>query len=131
MAAGARHESLLVEGTLEDVRVTRLGAGERKWPGALAGDRGLSVPRVRAGLAEREVADVIPYRKDELARMDEAPAFDRETYKRRNAVERLVGWLKEFRRVATRYEKLAVHYLAIVQIAMTRLYLRRHFANTA
>ncbi|HEX7052033.1 MAG TPA: transposase, partial [Longimicrobiales bacterium] len=45
--------------------------------------------------------------------------------------ERLIGWLKELRRIATRYEKLAIHYLAMVRIAMIRLYLRRHFANTA
>jgi transposase len=39
-------------------------------------------------------------------------------------VERLVGWLKEARRVATRYDKLAIHYLAMVKLAMTRRILR-------
>jgi transposase len=38
-------------------------------------------------------------------------------------VERLVGWLKEFHRIATQYDKLAVSYLAFVQLAAIRLWL--------
>lgn len=131
-AAGQRHESPLLEPTLEETRLTRPAgeAEERKWPGALAGDRGVSAARNREGLAERRIESVIPYKRDELARMDTEPPFDREAYKRRNAVERLIGWLKECRRIATRYEKLAIHYLAMLSVAMIRLYLRRHFADT-
>lgn len=131
--AGQRHESPLLEPTLEETVLTRPGAEaeERKWPGALAGDRGVSGAQNRDGLSERGIESVIPYKSDELERMDSEPPFNREAYKRRNAVERLIGWLKECRRIATRYEKLAIHYLAMVKIAMTRLYLRRHFANTA
>jgi transposase len=51
--------------------------------------------------------------------------FDREAYRRRNVVERCVGWLKENRRLATRYEKLAVNFLALVKLAMIRLCLRK------
>jgi transposase len=51
--------------------------------------------------------------------------FDREAYRRRNVVERCVGWLKENRRLATRFEKLAVNFLALVQLAMIRLCLRK------
>ena len=47
-----------------------------------------------------------------------------ETDSRRNVVERLVGWIKEYRRVATRYEKLAVNYLAMLKLAMMRRYFR-------
>ncbi|WP_146414432.1 transposase, partial [Crateriforma conspicua] len=45
---------------------------------------------------------------------------DREAYRRRNIVERLIGWLKESRRVGTRYDKLACSYLAFVQLAALR-----------
>jgi transposase len=45
-------------------------------------------------------------------------------YQRRNTAERCVGWVKECRRVATRYEKLAVHHLAIVTLAFIERYLR-------
>ena len=57
------------------------------------------------------------------------PAFDVEAYKRRNVVERCVGWLKQCRRVATRYEKLAVNFLAFVKLAMIRRYLHLLFSD--
>lgn len=49
---------------------------------------------------------------------------------KRNVVEPLAGRLKEFHRVAMRYEKLTPHYLAIAKIAMNRLLLRRRFVYT-
>ena len=58
------------------------------------------------------------------------PDFDRGAYRDRNAIERLVGKLKQFRRVATRYEKLDIHYLAFVQIASMTVWLRT-FGGTA
>ena len=54
----------------------------------------------------------------------ENPDFDRHAYWDRNLVERLVGKLKRFRRVATRYDKLTPHYLAFVQLASIVLWLR-------
>jgi transposase len=49
----------------------------------------------------------------------------RAAYCRRSAIECTVGELKEARAVATRYEKLAIHYLVLVQISMIRLLVRR------
>ncbi len=106
------------------------GKGSTK-PRVWRGGCGTSVPRIRAWRRERAIQDVIPYRSDQLVRMQEAPAFNRETYKRRNAIKRLVGWLKEHRRLATRFEKLALHYLPMAQLAMIRLYSRRMFAYIA
>ena len=63
---------------------------------------------------------VIPSRSDQ----PENPDFDREAYRERNLVERLVGKLKQFRRVATRYDKLDPHYLAFVQLASIMVWLR-------
>ena len=68
---------------------------------------------------------MIPQRSDQRARHRGRPlAFDRETYRRRNVVERCVGWLKECRRIATRFEKLALNYLAMLKLAMIERYLR-------
>jgi transposase len=58
-----------------------------------------------------------------LVALTRNPNFDRATYRRRNAVERLVGRLKQFRRVATRYDKLEVHDLAVVQLASVMIWL--------
>jgi transposase len=44
-------------------------------------------------------------------------AFDKEAYRQRNLIERLINRLKQFRRVATRYEKRAVNYRAMLTIA--------------
>jgi transposase len=63
---------------------------------------------------------IIPSRADQLKN----PDFDHDAYRRRNLVERLVGKLKQFRRVATRYDKLDAHYLAFVQIASVMVWLR-------
>lgn len=51
-------------------------------------------------------------------------SFDGDAYKRRNVVERLIGWLKESRRVATRYDKLTCSYLTFVQLAAMRRVLK-------
>jgi putative transposase len=48
--------------------------------------------------------------------------FDRALYRLRNAVERTVGRLKDWRRIATRYDKLATNFLAAVALAATVIY---------
>jgi transposase len=50
--------------------------------------------------------------------------IDRAAYRRRDVVEQCAGWLKECRAVATRFDKLAVNYLATVKVAMSQRYLR-------
>jgi len=87
------------------------------------GDKGYSYPRIRAWLRRRGIKAVIPRRKDQRPD-DRRVKFDRETYRRRAVVEQCVGWLKECRAVATRFDKLAVNYLATVKLAMIERYLR-------
>jgi transposase len=70
---------------------------------------------------------VIPERSDQRERRahraGRKPAFDRETYRRRNVVERCINRLKQWRGLATRYEKRAVSYRAAVVIAATMIWL--------
>ena len=49
--------------------------------------------------------------------------FDRAAYRLRNRVERLINRLKQFRRIATRYEKRAANYLAMLTIGMILLWI--------
>ncbi len=63
---------------------------------------------------------MIPTRKDQRGN----PTFDKAAYQRRNVIERCMGWLKESRRVGTRHEKLAVNYLAMVNLSMIQRCLR-------
>ena len=97
------------------------------WPDVLpttpAGDKGYSYGRIRGFLDDRGIDAVIPRRKDQRTPGDDED-FDRETYRRRCVVECCIGWLKECRAVATRFEKLATNYLGIIQLALIRHYLR-------
>jgi hypothetical protein len=63
--------------------------------------------------------------------LDRRSGFDRVAYRQRNVIERAVGWLKERRRIATRYEKLAIQYLAMLYVGLVEKYLITLFANTA
>jgi transposase len=84
-------------------------------PAKVAGDKGYSAGWLREWLQERGIKPVIAHQKNEGGRQGR---FDKKTYKRRNIVERCGNSLKWFRRVATRYEKLATHYLAMVNLAI-------------
>ena len=80
---------------------------------------------VREELLLRGVLPVIP---PNPVRQEPVP-LDRELYRLRNGVERLVNRLKQFRAVATRYDKTAESFLALVQLVASRLWLR--FVHTA
>jgi transposase len=57
--------------------------------------------------------------------------FDKDTYKKRATIEQSIGWLKEYRRIATRFEKLALSFLAMVKLAFMKYYLKIHSSDTA
>jgi transposase len=100
--------------------VKRAGRGRpRLRPRALLGDRGYTGRRVRDHLRRRGIAAIIPQLRTETR----PRLMDWTTYRERNVVERLVGRLKEYRRVATRYDKLAASYLAFVLLAAIRMWL--------
>jgi transposase len=106
---GQRHESKVFESLME----ASAGGTEGRRPETLLGDKGYSYRGIRLHLARRGIRAVIPLRSDQ----GEDPGFDRAAYRERNRVERLVGRLKQWRRVATRYEKRASNYLAVLMLA--------------
>ena len=90
-------------------------------PEALAGDKAYYSGAIISRLEADGVDPVIP--KIGKTIDDQDANFDRETYRRRNVVERLVGWLKESRRVFSRFEKTAVNFIAMIHAACIRYYL--------
>jgi transposase len=78
---------------------------------------------VRRLLARRHIRAVIPRRRDQRPDDGRPAPFDRETYRGRNRVERLVNRLKQYRRIATRYEKRAAHSGAMLTLAAAVLWL--------
>ena len=98
----------------------------RRWPEHLAGDKGYSFPGVRRWLRRRRIGPVIPTRSNQ----PREPDFDKKRYRRRNVIERVVGWYKERRALGTRYDKLAVNYLALWYVAIIENLLRRRLSDT-
>ena len=80
----------------------------------LGGDRGFDGDPQRQACMDRGVFPNFPNRKNRL----EPWGFFPEGYKERNRVERLFGKLKQFRRVATRYEKLKATFLGLIHLAL-------------
>ena len=68
--------------------------------------------------AAHGITPLIPHKDNELARTDGRVKFDKEGYKRRCIIEQTIGWLKECRRIGTRFEKLAINFLAMMKLAM-------------
>jgi transposase len=97
----------------------RIGRRHRR-PSRLAGDKGYSYGSVRRWLRRHRIKAVIPTKSNQPPQED----FDRKAYRRRNVVERCVNWMKENRRLGTRYEKLAVNFQAMAKFAMIRRYFR-------
>ena len=130
LTPGQRHESTQLEALLDAIRVPRPGRGRpRKRPALLLADRGYSFERCRAALRRRGVPHVIPERADQRARRarrpGRKPAFDAGAYARRNVVERCVNRLKQFRALATRYDKTADAFHALLLLASLTLWLPR------
>jgi transposase len=114
LTGGERHEQPVLPTLMERGAVKRPGRGRpRVRPDTVAGDKAYSSAKVRRYLRGRRIAAVIPTKSDQAPQ----PAFDRAAYRERNVVERLINRLKRYRRVATRYEKRAANYLAMVTIA--------------
>lgn len=83
-------------------------------------DKGYDCKRIVELCIANRLIPVIPKRKKPNGEEREDPDFDKKRYKERNLVERCIGWLKENRRIATRYEKLAITYRAMAQFAAMR-----------
>jgi transposase len=92
-------------------------------PGLLVGDKGYSYPAAPRLLAGRGIGAVIPCRSDQRPNDRRHRTFDHAAYRERNRVERLINRLKQHWRVAPRYERRARHYLAVLTLAATLLWL--------
>ena len=119
---GQCHDSTQLESVVSAARI-----GRRKKPQRLAGDKGYQCGRILRWLKRRAIVPVIPTK----AHQRPAKGFDKKAYKRRNVIERCVGWLKDCRRIGTRFEKLAVSFLAMLKLAMIQRCLRVAFSNRA
>jgi transposase len=120
LTAGERHDQVALPALTTTGAIKRAGRGRpRLRPRRLVGDKGYSSQTVRAALRRRGIGTVIPRKKNERR----SPRFDKAAYRERNQVERLFNQLKQCRRIATRYEKRAANYHALLTIAAILLWL--------
>jgi transposase len=116
---------------LAELRVPRPGPGRpRTTPEALLGDKAYSSRGTRATLRARGIRAVIPepadqqaHRKRRGANGGRPPTFDAEDYKQRNVVERAFNKAKQWRGLASRYDKLALVYRGGLVIRAITLWL--------
>lgn len=126
LLAGQAHESTQFEALASSVSAHGQN-GRRRWrPRRMGGDKAYHAQRIRHWLRAHGISAVIPPRasRAKKRRAGRPVGYDRERYRGRNVIERSIGWLKECRSLATRFEKLAVHYLGMVQLAIIERYLK-------
>ena len=124
ISPGQTHETQLFEDLWKTTQVTDRKLRYLVQPEALAGDKAYRSGKIVRQLELEQVQVVIPEIGKTIAEQDCAD-FNRELYRRRNVIERLIGWLKESRRVFSRFEKTAINYLGILHMACIRYYLSK------
>lgn len=124
LTAGQTHESTELDQLLVAADACLLDEdGERiAWPFALGGDKGYRADWIDEYLLDLGIEPVIPSKENE-DREARPVAFDKDAYRRRNIVERLIGWLKENRRICSRFEKTAKNFGGMIKLAFLRQYL--------
>ncbi len=129
LTPGQRHDRTQREPVRDAIRVPRpAGRGRpRKRPAHLIGDKGDRYARCRRALRRRGIPHTIPERADQRARRlrtpGRTPACCTATSRRPNVVERCINRLKQWRGIATRYDKRGVTYRAMVVIASLMIWL--------
>ena len=131
VSAGQAHDGPVFEHLLAHLKVARgTAAPPRTRPDRIRGDKAYSSRATRAQLRRRRIVAVIPepsdqvsHRKRRGSRGGRPPAFDAEDYKRRNVIERNFNVVKQWRGLATRYDKLAIVYRAAAVLRAITIWL--------
>jgi transposase len=137
VTGGQRNDGAMLATVLDDIVVPRLGPGRaRTRPEAVIADRAYTSGVTRRMLRERKITAVIPQKRDEIAARQRRgsaggrpPAFNETLYKQRNLVERSFALLKQWRALATRYDKLAITYRAAAVLSACIAW-TRHLGDT-
>jgi transposase len=95
-------------------------------PDKAIADKGYDSEEIRESLRAEGMKPVIPVRRNAVIKR----RHDKAEYKERNRIERFIGKLKQFRRIATRYDKLAATFMALVNIASAVIHCREFVNRT-
>lgn len=125
ITGGQRNDGAVLEQVLADIRVPRKGPGRpRTRPDAVLADKAYAAGVTRRMLQRRGIKVVIPLKSDQIAarkrkgsKGGRPPGLDNQMYRGRNVVERSFALIKQWRGLATRYDKLAITYRAAVVLS--------------
>jgi transposase len=125
LSVGQAHDASMFDAVVEgaDEELYDEDGVAMPWPEAFAADKGYRADRIDRRLLELGMKPVIPSKENE-DRTRRLVEFDKRLYRRRSIVECLIGWLKESRRIGTRFEKTAINFGGMVKMAFIHRYLR-------
>lgn len=124
LTPGQESDINLAEELMEKGAILRSSGQVRLRPKRLVADKGYTSRAFRRYLHRKHIRCTIARRSNERRR----GSFNKSHYRKRNIVERLINRLKQFRRIATRYEKRASNFAAMITIAS--IFLFSDFAYT-
>ncbi|MFJ6438439.1 IS5 family transposase [Streptomyces sp. NPDC091416] len=132
VTAGQAGDAPAFEAVMASIRVPRSGPGRpRTRPDTVLADRAYSSRAIRTHLRRRGIRAVIAQPSDQAGHRrrrgrsgGRPPAVDAEIYKQRNAVERCISRLKQWRGLAMRTDKLAISYQAALYVAALLIWAR-------
>jgi transposase len=118
LTPGQESDITLAENLMETGSILRRNGHLRLRPKRLVADKGYTSSEFRSYLHHRNIRCTIPHRVNEHHK----GTFSKQIYRKRNIVERLINRLKQFRRIATRYEKRAANFSAMITLASIFLF---------
>ena len=134
ISAGQRHDSAFLKEVLQTVCIAGKQGRPKNRPKVVIADKGYDSKEIRKYLRQRNIKAVIPEKSlgTGRKRRKRGPKIklNKQIYKMRNVIERLIGRLKNCRRIATRYEKYAGSFLAMINLAFIQFYLKKYFSDT-
>ena len=125
LTAGQTHESTALDELLASADTKLIDGNKRRiaWPISLAGDMGYRADWIDQYLFDLGVQPVIPTPSNQ-DRSKRIVTFDKKAYRNRNIIERLIGWLKECRRIFARFEKTAKNFAGMIKMAFIQRYFK-------
>lgn len=135
LSSGAAHDSAYFEEVIKKVSFRQAKGRPRNKPDEITADKGYDAGRIRKELRRRGIRAMIPEKAlrpgTKRRKKGPHPRFDKQVYKERGKIEQAIGWLKEYRRLATRYDKTASSFMAIIQLAIIKYFFKKYSSDTA
>ncbi|WVV47033.1 IS5 family transposase [Pseudomonas sp. NA13] len=132
LSGGQASDIAYAQPLLDQACIPSLRGRPRKRCRWLLADKGYDAEALRQYCDRYRMQPVIPLRSMKRKTKPGLPRlFDRPKYRQRNIIERMFGWLKENRRIVTRFDKLATSFAAMVSLACAMRCLRQYFTYRA